>query len=226
MQSHIKRILILFMAMLPFVVGAQSKLQHIDSIACCLESCASLDCHNNDRRIETCEFYAGVLDDYDRELSIYLPVLEYSKQHYGELHEISCNLYNKIGSLYSLQGKDSLALGYYERLLSIQKEILEPEHPDVGVTYGNIALIYYAQGNNSLALDYFKRSLPILEKAFGEDAFSTVMVYANIGIIYYSLGENVLALEYLNKSLNPLREYLGKYHDFIENIEAIIDDIS
>ena len=198
-----------------------------DSAAYYLELRAELDRHNIDWQIEAAGYITSILADYNRALAIYLPALEYSLQHYGELHEKPATLYNYIGIIYSSQGNYPLALEYYNKSLAISERVLGTDHPDVATSYNNIGSVYNSQGNYPLALEYYNKSLVIREKVLGIDHPEVAISYNNIGLIYNAQGNHHRALEYSQQSIAILEQVYGMSHPYVAllyyNIANIYD---
>ena len=183
-----------------------------DSVAHYLDLRASLDRTNIGWQIEAGRYIANYLCDYSRALSIYEPALEYSLQHYGEMHNITATLYNNIGVVYNAQGNYSEALEDHFKSLEIFKKVLGDEHIDTATSYNNIGGVYYAQGNYSEALEYYFKSLEIFKKVLGEEHKKTAPYYNNIGAVYHAQGNYSEALEYHFKSLEIKKKILGDEH--------------
>jgi tetratricopeptide (TPR) repeat protein len=60
-----------------------------------------------------------------------------------------------IGSCYENLGENKKALEYFEKGLSIKKEVYGERHPETAVTLGCIGYCYRYLGENKKALDYF-----------------------------------------------------------------------
>jgi tetratricopeptide (TPR) repeat protein len=113
-------------------------------------------------------------------------------------------VYNKIGQVLNNMGKLDDALLYYNRSLSLAREL--------GDTYmqasvlNNIAYIFDLKGEPNKAIGYYEESLSLQTNE--KDKATT---YNNIAVIYYNKGDYQKAVEYYQKAIEIDEKY-GNYH--------------
>ena len=75
----------------------------------------------------------------------------------------------------------------YNDAISIQEEILEPDHPDLARSLNGLALLYVAQGRDTDAEPLYKRALAI-RKASGSSPREVAQSLHNLAGLYFSQG--------------------------------------
>ena len=73
--------------------------------------------------------------------------------------------YSNIGTLLYEQKMYDRAFSFHSQSLTIHREILEPDHPELGTCLFNIGLVYSKQNQLETALDYFRDALKIANQA-------------------------------------------------------------
>lgn len=121
-------------------------------------------------------------------------------------------LYHFVGYGFKELADYPKSLKYNEKALSIRKNILDKEHPDIATTYNNIARIYDDQGDYKKALEYHEKALDIREKTLGKEHPDTSQTYNNLAEVYRTLGLYEKALEYNKKALDIREKVFGKEH--------------
>ncbi len=114
---------------------------------------------------------------------------------------------NNIGYLYNIQGKNDLALAFYEKCLNIQEEV--DDKPGMSGTLINSGYIFLNQGLIEKALEYYYASLSIEEEIGNQTGIATAL--NGIGYILYKQGDNEKALESYTQSLVIRRELKDDY---------------
>jgi tetratricopeptide (TPR) repeat protein len=89
------------------------------------------------------------------------------KARFGTDHASYAVALNKLGIVYSAQGKYSEAEGHFKRALAIREKGLGANHGDVGQSLNNLGRVYWSQGKYSEAEGLFKR--PELSWNLGDD---------------------------------------------------------
>ena len=107
-----------------------------------------------------------------------------------------------LGLAYYYLGQVERAIGYYERALSIAREI--GNRRDEGIWLGNLGLAYDSLGQVEHAIEYHEQALTIAQELKNRDTESTVL--GNLGNAYYSLGQMEHAIEYHEQALTIARE--------------------
>ncbi len=113
--------------------------------------------------------------------------------------------YNQIGLIYEKMGYLDNALFYYNRSLSLARD-LGDKNMQASVL-NNMGAIYYYKGELDKALGYFEESL-----GFTTDEKEKPTTYNNIANIYSKKGNYQKAVEYLQKAIE-IDERYGDYHE-------------
>ena len=122
-----------------------------------------------------------------------------------------------LGLVYDNMGEYSKALSYYERDLEISKQVLPPNHSNLGTSYNNIAGVHYNVGEYSKALLFYKRSLEIYKVALPPDHPDLATSYNNIGMVYYNMSDYSKAISSYEQSLEIKKVALPPNHPSFAN---------
>jgi signal transduction histidine kinase len=106
--------------------------------------------------------------------------------------------YNNIGAIYKIEGNYPKALEYFQKSLTIEKELNNTA--GIAGSYSNIGVVYDIQENYPNALKYYLKALEYFQKT--NDIMGISDTYHNIGINYFSQRMYSKALEYFQKSLD------------------------
>lgn len=147
-----------------------------------------------------------VLGDYFYEQLRYSEALK----HYlraslaGEKNKMYTQLstiYNKMGIIYSNQGKDDLSLKYFLKVAKMAEEQNKPAR--MAVAYNNIGIAYKDLGRYTEAKSYYEKAL----KEFEKSGFKIGIASVNngLGIICHLVGDDDAALVYYEKSMQNFR---------------------
>lgn len=115
----------------------------------------------------------------------------------------------EIGNAYFGRSDYDTALEYYQKCLSLRKNIFGENHTDTAACYVNIGLIYDFKCDYKTALSYFQKALAIRQKMFGENHLETADSYHDIAAENYYLGNYKEAREYWFKALKIREEIAG-----------------
>ena len=137
-------------------------------------------------------FLSGLLAEYE----------SHERTKAPEVAAIRADLLLRLGMLNRFLGELDRGLAYYEKSLSIQREI--GDRAGEGATLNNISQIYDARGDYATALKYLEDSLKIRREIGDRSGEGTTL--NNISQIYDARGDYGKALEYLEKSLSIRRE--------------------
>ncbi|MBU6184685.1 MAG: tetratricopeptide repeat protein, partial [Rickettsiales bacterium] len=110
--------------------------------------------------------------------------LEINMAIFGEEHQVTYLIYDKIGRLYKKLGNYEKGLEYQEKALQISKAIFGENHPDTATSYNNVGSTYVELGKHSKALKYLTKALEINKTIFGENHPDTATSYDNVGSTY------------------------------------------
>jgi tetratricopeptide (TPR) repeat protein len=135
-------------------------------------------------------------------------ILEKRKERFAEYATVLTNL----ASVYCAEGLREQAKPLYEQSLSIRKENLPADHPDIASGLNDLAMLYYAEGDYEKVEHLFKASLSILEKSLGTDHFIVAGCLNNLGRLFEKQGRLSEAEPLLLKSLAIKEKVLGQNH--------------
>jgi tetratricopeptide (TPR) repeat protein len=113
-------------------------------------------------------------------------------------------IYNEIGMIYRTMGYLDEALLYYNRSLSLARDL--GDRRAQASLLNNIALIYDVKGESDKALGYYEESIRLQT-----DEKERATTYNNIANIYYKRGDYKKAVEYFKKAIEISERY-GDYH--------------
>ena len=115
----------------------------------------------------------------------------------NKLHRIEGTFLNNIAAIYDGLGQKEKALAYYQRALSIRKQI--NDRYGLAMTLNNIGQLFDSLGKLQNALDYYTQALPIREEVGDWSGLATTL--NNIAHVFLRLGLSQKALEYYERAL-------------------------
>ena len=121
----------------------------------------------------------------------------------------AANALLEIGNAYFNGSDYDTALEYYQKCLSLRKNILGENHKDTAKCYANIGLVYEFESDYKTALSYFQKALAIRQKVFGENHLETADSYHDIAAEKYLLGNYKEAIDYFLKALDIRKSIVG-----------------
>mgnify|MGYP002509940980 FL=1 len=98
-------------------------------------------------------------------LEIYSKLLNYQNETYGKYYYGNAELYNDIGTLYSMQGDLSKGLSHYKKALEIL-EITGKKSELLACIYKNICSVYLNGGSGKEAWKYSKMAKRVIEEIY------------------------------------------------------------
>ena len=145
--------------------------------------------------------------------SVALKLIEDNTIRTGPDHvERFVRIYHFMGLVHWHLGDYQQAKEYYERTLSIQLNMLGPDHVDVAVTYYNMGILHRDLGDHHQAKEYYERALSIQLNKLGSDHVDVARTYHNMGILHSDLGDHHQAKEYNERALSIRLNKLGSDH--------------
>jgi tetratricopeptide (TPR) repeat protein len=142
----------------------------------------------------------------------------------GKKHQLTAEIYNKIGAVYNIIGNYTKALEFHDKAITIFIEIFGKENAEVGITYSNIGKVYIKL-EKSLGISVLYDALKIFQKEYGENHPYTAGAYMDIGInhienktfaILHSLEDSIYGLTG-EKKVNKAAEYA--FNNFVKALE-------
>lgn len=104
------------------------------------------------------------------------------------------------------------AMEFYQKSLTLRKQLLEKGHPEISAGKQVIANAHIRMGAYNLALEGQNEVLKEYIKIYGQDHFRTGTIYMNIGVVYHKMKDHQEALSFFFKSLPIQLGNLGKKH--------------
>ncbi|CAH3127820.1 unnamed protein product [Porites lobata] len=145
--------------------------------------------------------------------SVALKLIEDNTIRTGPDHvERFVRIYHMMGLVHWHLGDYQQAKEYYERTLSIQLNMLGPDHVDVAVTYYNMGLLHRDLGDHHQAKEYYERALSIRLNKLESDHVDVARTYHSMGILHMGLSDHRQAKEYYDRALSILLNKLGSDH--------------
>jgi tetratricopeptide (TPR) repeat protein len=120
-------------------------------------------------------------------------------------------LAQQIARLYQ-EGKYREAIPIAERLLSINKRVLGPEHPDTATSLNNLAGLYDEMGYYAKAESLFQQALHIWKKIGGPEHPYTAISLNNLALLYCHMGAYAKAEPFYQQALQIRKKVLGPEH--------------
>ncbi len=117
-----------------------------------------------------------------------------------------------LGWLHNALGDAKKAIEYYEKALSIGREIYGEKHPSVATYLNNLGGAWYALGDAKKAIAYYEKALSIGREIYGEKHPDVATYLNNLGSAWDALGDPKKAIAYYEKALSIGREIYGEKH--------------
>ncbi len=117
-----------------------------------------------------------------------------------------------LGRFYSGQGAYEQALPWYESCVSVTRERLGNEHPDVAISLNNLALLYYSQGRYAEAEPLLQQALELNKRLRVQEHSAVAQNLNNLALLYYSQGRYAEAEPLYLQALELRKRLLGTEH--------------
>ncbi|CAF0916399.1 unnamed protein product [Didymodactylos carnosus] len=176
----------------------------------------------------------GMANSQAREASVYVYQKNYglakhwlkrAVELYKQLPNQQLNLAfckNGFGDIYLGRRKYTNALACYLNALTIRKEHLPDDHPEIAMSYFNCGRVYFLQGDHENAILNLEKALKRKQKIFPHNHVSIARNLHVMAHVYDSQGETVKAVELLQKALDYYNQTLIAYHPHIINAQSDI----
>jgi tetratricopeptide (TPR) repeat protein len=123
-----------------------------------------------------------------------------------------------LANVYMFSGRFDEALKLYEKVLSIQKKIFQPDHRHIAESLCGISWAYQRKQNFRLALDYCGRGLDIFQRTLPPNHPTIFKVLAALGGLLEMSGQWDTAYNELKRSIDTCRRFLPNDHPYIADI--------
>lgn len=134
---------------------------------------------------------------------------------YSDNHIKVAETYDKLASLYRIDGKFELSLEYCLKALEIRKNYYGEENIETTKSYVNLGEVYYHLEWFEKAEKYITKALTIRKKVYGDEHEDTAETYNNLGAVCYKLGDIEKSGEYYIKALEIRKRVYGEEHSEI-----------
>ena len=121
-------------------------------------------------------------------------------------------VFNQAGNYLHVRARYEQAALLYQRALTINEQVLGPDHPETADTLNNLANLYRQQGKYKQAVPLFQRALAINEQVLGSDHLSSAASLNNLALLYLQQGKYVQAEPLLGRALAINEQALGSDH--------------
>lgn len=135
----------------------------------------------------------------------------YHRSECSEITELSEWFYDAV-KVFDKNAQYYLLTELYLPLLTLQEEVLGPNHPDVATTCNNLAVLYMNQGKYTEAEPLYFRDLKISEEVLGPNHPDVAATCNNIGVLYLAQGKYIDAEPLFMRALKIREEVLGPNH--------------
>ncbi len=92
-------------------------------------------------------------------------------------------LFHQLGKVKNGQGKYEEAVGFYEKSIKINQNILPTTHSHLCASYSNIGRVYHNMGEYSKAHSYYERASDILKRLLPPNHLHLKIVKESIEIV-------------------------------------------
>jgi tetratricopeptide (TPR) repeat protein len=117
-----------------------------------------------------------------------------------------------LGWFYQGQGAYKQALPWWEQCVSITKERLGDEHPDVATSLNNLAALYDSQGRYAEAEPLYQQALEMRKRLLGDEHPDVAISLNNLAVLYRTQGRYAEAEPLYRQALEIAEQRLGVNH--------------
>jgi tetratricopeptide (TPR) repeat protein len=117
-----------------------------------------------------------------------------------------------LGRFYLGQGAYKQALPWWEQCVSISKERLGDEHPDVAISLNNLAELYRAQGRYAEAKPLYQQALEMTKRLLGDEHPNVATNLNNLAELYRAQGRYAETESLYRQALEMRKRLLGDEH--------------
>ncbi|CAF1340244.1 unnamed protein product [Adineta ricciae] len=137
-----------------------------------------------------------------------LRLAEQLPPYHGDI--VDC--YFQLGSVAYNKGDYEASLKWHKKLLEIDMQRIEVDHPRMASNYNSIATVYAQKGDYQAALDAFNKALTICKRIYGENHYDVASCLNNMGNVYQKEKRYYEALDAYQKSLTIWEKCLPINH--------------
>lgn len=142
---------------------------------------------------------------YEEALKIYLDLLNYQMNKFGEKYYGNAYLYNNIGKIYQDQGNLASALQQYKKALELF-HIAGKQGGQIEAICQNMCVLYLKSGDGSEAWKYIKKAKKLAEDIYGKESSSLIGIYSLMASVWRVREQPEKELEYLEKAIGLIKK--------------------
>ena len=151
-----------------------------------------------------------VAGDYERADALYARAIE-AEEARGR--RASASTLMSRGDNLRRMGKFAEAEAAQRRAVEIDREVLGPNHPSLGMALGSLGVAVRMQGRDEEAEPLLKECVEVLERGYGPDHPRVGMALGNYANLFHSRGDNERYIELTTRALEIFRKTLGPTHE-------------
>ncbi len=135
------------------------------------------------------------------------------RKHFDDVAKLTeaQRIENQWYPLYT-SGHYAEAIPLAERVLTIRRGVLGPNHPDVARTLNSLASLYQDNQEFARAESLFLQSIAIDETVFGTEHPNLAIAYGNLATLYFDMGDYEKSEVLLKKALALREKAFGAEH--------------
>jgi C4-dicarboxylate-specific signal transduction histidine kinase len=148
---------------------------------------------------------------YQQAADYSLEAAELWKRLKGKEQNYAACLGNAASALVAI-GRYAKATSLFEEAISLQKQVLGAEHPDVANSLNTLAVICRAQGDYEKAKQLHEKALAVREKTLGSEHADVADSLNNLASIYQAQGDTEKAQQYLQRAQAIINKVFDENH--------------
>ncbi len=179
----------------------------------------ALQCEMHEIAVEE----GGKLLQYLKESLAYKKALSEGEHILSELPEPKrdgnlAHIFFEFGEVHDAVGHSRKAVEYFEKALSICREVYGERHSKVATVLNSLGDAWRTLGYPRKAIEYYEQALEIDREVYGEKHKDVAQYLTNLGSAWGALGDYKKAIDYCEKALLIMREMYGETHQTMATI--------
>jgi CHAT domain-containing protein/tetratricopeptide (TPR) repeat protein len=142
-------------------------------------------------------------------------------QQAGALHQEAIALYQ--------QGQYAKAVAKAREALTLRRQVLPKDHPDLAASLNNLGVLLQAMGQHEEARQHYEEALAIQRQALPKDHHTHAYSLNSLGVLLWAMGRHDEARQHLEEALALRRKILPKEHPEVatslNNLGALLQDM-
>lgn len=166
-------------------------------------------------------YFVDQLGNFEQAKALLLKALVIDQKIYGDLHPVIAGDLVDLGSTVSYIDERE-AIGYLQRAIAMGGNVINENHPILGVAHNDLAGIYKDLKNLEKAEYHYLKALDINQFLFGEQHPEVATNHSNIGLMYARNEQSEKAKFHLFKAMELRLNIFGKSHPHIAASLSVI----